>query len=484
MRSHILAGCIVAAALIPAAVFAETPKPTYAKDIAPIFYARCAMCHRPGEVAPMSLMSYNDVRPWARAIKLQVVTRTMPPWHAEGEPGKWRNDRRLSQTEIDKIVAWVDAGAPRGNDSDMPAPPQFAQGWNGPGGRPPDLVIEAPEMKVPAEGESPWQFVFVKLPFKGDAWVEASQVVPGNRAVVHHVLVLATTLPPNAVVDAEGRMKLGANPDPGSLGPPPAGAGGSSGARSPQPSGDAIPGGLGGFQAGWEPGIDTAVYYGPGAAERIHGTHLLFNLHYQANGHATTDRTRVGIWLQKGPVAYTTAGVGLGLGSETFIINGKELTGRYTAQVTTDILPPGIKTVPNIPAGDDNYRMTALLPIRQEMVLYSIQPHMHLRGRSMKYTAVYPDGREEELMNTPHYDFNWQIVYEFAKPITLPAGTTVRVEARWDNSANNKYNPRPDQEVFWGEQSWDEMFSPIMRAVVKLKEPIMPTAPVELSLAR
>ena len=104
------------------------------------------------------------------------------------------------------------------------------------------------------------------------------------------------------------------------------------------------------------------------------------------------------------------------------------------------------------------------------MVLYSIQPHMHLRGRSMKYTAVYPDGREEELLNVPHYDFNWQIVYEFAKPVTLPAGTTVRVDARWDNSANNKYNPSPDQEVYWGEQSWDEMFSPILSAVVQLKE--------------
>jgi hypothetical protein len=476
MRSYVLVGCMITAVLIPAAVFAETPKPTFAKDIAPILYARCAMCHRPGEVAPMSLMSYNDVRPWARAMKVQVVTRTMPPWHAEGEPGKWRNDRRLSQAEIDKIVAWVDVGAPRGNDSDMPAPPRFAQGWNGPDGRPPDVIIEAPEMNVPAEGESPWQYVFVKLPFQGDVWVAASQVVPGNRAAVHHVLVLATTLPPNATVDAQGRMKLGASPAPGTVGS-------ASNARSPQPSGDAIPGG-GGFQAGWEPGIDTALTYGPGVAERIHGTHLLFNLHYQANGHATTDKTRVGLWLQKGSVAYSSVGAGVGLGSETFIVNGKELTGRYTAQVTTDILPPGIKTVPNIPAGDDNYHMTALLPIRQEMVLYSIQPHMHLRGRSMKYTAVYPDGREEELMNLPHYDFNWQIVYEFAKPVTLPAGTTVRVDARWDNSANNRYNPRPDQEVFWGEQSWDEMFSPIMRAVVKLKEPIMPAAPVEISSVR
>ena len=275
MRSNVLIGCIISAALVPATIFAETPKPTFAKDIAPILYARCATCHRPGEVAPMSLMSYTDARPWARAIKVQVATRTMPPWHAEGEPGKWRNDRRLSQAEIDKIVAWVDAGAPRGDDSDMPAPPQFAQGWNGPGGRPPDVIIEAPEMKVPAEGESPWQYVFVKLPFQGDVWVAASQVVPGNRAAVHHVLVLATTLPPNATVDAEGRMKLGASPAPGTVGSasPGSTAGASAaGARSPQPSGDAIPGGLGGFQAGWEPGIDTALSYGPGVAERIHGT--------------------------------------------------------------------------------------------------------------------------------------------------------------------------------------------------------------------
>ena len=215
--------------------------------------------------------------------------------------------------------------------------------------------------------------------------------------------------------------------------------------------------------------------YGPGAAERISGTHLLFNLHYQTNGHETTDKTRVGIWLQKGPVTHATTGPGVGLGSETFIVNGTELTGRLTAQVTQDILPPGMKTVPNIPAGADNYRLTALLPIREEMVLYSIQPHMHLRGKSMKYTAVYPDGREEELLNVPHYDFNWQIVYEFAKPVTLPAGTTVRVEATWDNSTKNKYNPRPDQEVFWGEQSWDEMFSPILRGVMQLKSPITPT---------
>ena len=424
----------------------------------------------------MSLMSYDEVRPWARAIKNKVVARQMPPWYAEGEHGKWRNDRRLSQAEIDKIVAWVDAGAPRGNDSEMPAPPQLAQGWNGPNGTPPDLIIEAPEMKVPAEGESPWQYAYVKLPFQGDVWVAASQVVPGNRAVVHHVLVTSATLPPNAVIDAEGRMTLpqGASVDPA--------ARGRRRARAPPPAGRDCGAGLGGFSAGWEPGVDAAISYGPGVAEHLTGTHLMFNLHYQANGQATTDKTRVGLWLQKGPITHASQGPGgAGFGNETFIVNGKELTGRFSAQVTQDILPPGMKTVPNIPAGEDNYRLTALLPIRQEMVVYSIQPHMHLRGKSMKYTAVYPDGREEELLNVPHYDFNWQIVYEFAKPVTLPAGTTVRVEATWDNSTKNKYNPRPDQEVFWGEQSWDEMFSPIMRGVVQLKTPIIPTPPVQVS---
>ena len=465
MRSHVLVGGIIASALLPAAVFAQTSTPSFGKDIAPILYEKCATCHRLGEVAPMSLMTYNEVRPWARAIKAKIVAHQMPPWYADGEPGKWSNDRRLTQAQIDKVVAWVNAGAPQGTDA-VPAPPQFAQGWNHPSGRPPDLIIEAPEMKVPAEGESPWQFVYVKLPFKGEAWVAAAQVVPGNRAVVHHVLVMSASLPPNAEVDAEGRVKFGASPAP------------TSSPRASPPAGDAIPPGGDGFSAGWEPGVDTAVTYGPGVAQRISGTHLMFNLHYQPNGHATTDRTRLGIWFQKAPIMYSGTGTGLGMGSETFIVNGKELTGRYTAQVTLDVPPPGTKTVPDIAAGDADYRLTALLPIRQDMVLYSIQPHMHLRGRSMKYTAVYPDGREEELLNVAHYDFNWQIIYEYAKPVKLPAGTMVRVEAKWDNSANNKYNPHPDQVVYWGEQSWDEMFSPILRAVVPLKEPIMPAVPV------
>jgi hypothetical protein len=472
MRAQVPIGWIIAAALFPATASAQASNPSFAKDIAPILYSRCVMCHRPGEVAPMSLMSYDEVRPWARAIKNKVVARQMPPWYAEGEIGKWRNDRRLTQAEIDKIAAWVDAGTPRGDDSDLPALPQLAEGWNHPSGKPPDLIIEAPELKVSAEGENPWQNVYVKIPFESDVWVAAAQVLPGNRAVVHHIVVTSTTLPPDASVDAEGRLTLPG----GSLDP----AGRVSNTRPAQAAGGTFPG-LGSFFAAWEPGVDVPMSYGPDIAERISGTHFVFNIHYQANGHAVTDKSRVGLWLQRGPVKHTTTGPSVGMGSETFIFDGKELAGRYTAQVTTDIPPPGVKTVPNIPAGAENYRLTVLLPIRQEMVLYGIQPHMHVRGRSIKYTAAFPDGREEELLSVPHYDFNWQIVYDFAKPVTLPAGTTVRVEATWDNSTKNKYNPRPDREVLWGEQSWDEMLSPQLRAVVQLKSPIIPTLPVRVS---
>jgi mono/diheme cytochrome c family protein len=477
MRANVAAGWIAGVVLFPAMVVAQTAKPSFGKEIAPILHEKCAQCHRPGEVAPMSLMSYEEVRPWVRAIKTKVVSRQMPPWYAEGEHGKWRNDRRLSQADIDKIVAWVDAGAPRGSDA-VPDPPQLAHGWNHPSGRPPDLIIEAPEFKVAAEGEVPWWYANVKLPFQGDVWVEAAQVVPGNRAVVHHVLVTSATLPS----DAPATELVAGAPTSELLAR-------GAGAAPRQPRGEAAGGanavgGFGEFSAGWEPGVDAAHTLGDGVGQRLSGTHLRFNMHYQPNGHETTDKTRLGLWLQKGPINYKNAGLGIGLGQETFIINGKELTGRFTAQVTQDVLPRGTKTVPNIPAGADSYRLTALVPIRTEILLHSIQPHMHLRGKSSKYTAIYPDGREEELINVPHYDFNWQIIYEFAKPVTLPAGTTVRIEAVYDNSTKNKYNPRPDQEVFWGEQSWDEMFSTNLNAVVHLASPIIPGPPPTLESRR
>ena len=472
IRTHIPVGWIIALALVPAAGLAQTPKPTFAKDVAPIVYAKCAMCHRPGEVAPMSLMSYDEVRPWARAIKNKVVSRQMPPWYAEGEHGKWRNDRRLSQAEIDKVVAWVDAGAPRGNDSDMPAPPQLALGWNGPNGTPPDLIVDAPVMQVPADGESPWQYAYVKLPFQGDVWVAASQVVPGNRTAVHHVLVTAMTLPPNAQIDAEGRMKLpqGASVDPAGrvstatattpVGPP---AGGAAGGGAP----------LGGFSAGWEPGVDAAISYGPGVAEHLVGTHLMFNLHYQTNGKATTDKTRVGLWLAKGPITHASQGPGGGeFGNETLLVNGQELTGRFSAQVTQDILLPGLKTVPKFPAGADNYRLTNLLPIRQRR-WYSIQPHASAREID-EYTAV-SDGREEALLNI---NVTSLAVVCSSLPVALPAAP--RASKRRGTTRPKTSKPAAGPGRLLGRAELGQC-SARHRGVVQLKTPITPTPPVQLS---
>jgi hypothetical protein len=468
IRFRVAVGWIFAVAVVPASVSAQTSKPSFGKDIAPILYEKCAMCHRAGEVAPMSLMSYEEARPWARAIKNKIVSRTMPPWYAENDR-QWANDRRLSQAEIDKIVAWVDAGAPRGSEA-IPAPPQFAQGWNHPSGRPPDIIVAAPAMEIKAEGENPWQYAYAKLPFiADDVYIGAMQIVPGNRKMVHHVLVTSATLPPDTVLDSLGRVQTQPGASAGGRGAAPRGpqAGAAGAGTTPRIGG--------GLTVTWEPGVDTAVVLPPGVAERLSGTHLSFNLHYQSNGQAATDITRVGLWLQKGPITHVVGGGGGGFGGDMFMVNGQELLGRYSAQITQDVLPAGTKTVPNIRAGEENYRLTNILPMRQEVTVYTIQPHMHLRGKSMKYTAVYPDGREEVLLDVPHYDFNWQIIYALAKPVTLPAGTTVRVEAVWDNSTRNKYNPRPDQEVFWGEQSWDEMLSPILRTAVKLPTPIIPT---------
>ena len=418
MRSCVAVGWILAVALFPATVSAQTSRPSFGKDIAPILYAKCAMCHRPGEVAPMSLMSYEEVRPVGPRDQDQGRLSHDAPLVRRRGTWQWANDRRLSQAEIDKIVAWVDAGAPRGSEA-IPAPPQFAQGWNHPSGKQPDLIIEAPAMEIKAEGENPWQYAYVKLPFVADdVFIGAMQIVPGNRKMVHHVLVTSATLPPDTVLDSLGRVQA----QPGESAAP-----GGRGAAAPTPRAGAAGGATtprigGGLSVTWEPGVDIAVVLPPGVAERLSGTHLSFNLHYQSSGQAATDKTRVGLWLQKGPITHVIGGGGGGFGGDAFIVNGQELLGRYSAQITQDILPAGTKTVPNIRANEENYRLTTILPIRQEVSVYTIQPHMHLRGKSMKYTAVYPDGREEVLLSVPHYDFNWQIIYALAKPVTLPAG--------------------------------------------------------------
>jgi len=362
---------------------------TFTKDVAPILYSRCIECHRAGEIAPMSLMSYQETRPWAKSIKQRVVERSMPPWSADPHYGKFSNDPSLSQKEIDTIVAWVDAGSPKGDDKDMPATPKFVEGWTI--GKP-DVVLSMQEAHaIPADGTVPYLYFTIPTGFKEDKWIQAMEIRPGNRTVVHHVIAFAQA--------------------PG---------GGQRGAVSESQQGR---GQLGGITPN-----KTGVVFAPGTARLVKaGSNIVFQMHYTTNGEATTDRTSIGLIFAKEPPTRT-------------LVTGNALNARF-------VIPPGA----------ESHEVKSSKTFNEDVHLTSFMPHMHFRGRDFTYTAVYPDGRSEILLNVPKYDFNWQLTYVLEKPVALPKGTRVDCVAHFDNSTKNKYNPDPTKEVRWGDQTWEEM---------------------------
>jgi len=364
-------------------------KLTFTKDVAPIFYNRCVECHRPGEVAPMSLITYSDARPWAKAVKQKVLDRSMPPWLAAAENSHFKNDRRLSQKEIDTITAWVDGGAVKGSDADLPAPPKFEEGWAI--GKP-DAVLSLEEtVPVPAEGVIPYKYLTVQTNFNEDKWVQAAEIRPGNRKVVHHIIVFVQE--PGAKTELTGENR----------------------------------GGRGFKLCGYAPGEQPKVFP-PGTARLIKkGSKLSFQMHYTPDGEATTDRSYIGLIFSKTPVSNIA------------------LTG--TATNAKFIIPPG----------DGNFEVRSSWTAPEDVRIIDLMPHMHVRGKDFMYTAVYPDGKSQVVLNVPRYDFNWQLLYQFREPLFLPKGTRLDCVAHFDNSSRNKYNPDPNKEVRWGDQTWEEM---------------------------
>ena len=348
--------------------------------------------------APMSLMSYEEVRPWARSIKHQVTARVMPPWSADPAHGEFENDPRLSDKEIATIAAWVDAGAPKGDPKDIPAPPTFPDGWTI--GEPDVVFAMTEEFTIPANETIPYQYFRIPTNFKEDKWVKAYEVRPSNRAVVHHVIASAQ----------------------------PAGFG----VRDERAAGRV---GLGGITPN-KPG----VVLGPGIARKIPaGADIIFQVHYTAIGVETKDRTSIGLIFAKEPPTKTTGG-------------GQILQARF-----------------EIPPGAENHEVTGNRVIPEDTWLTDMMPHMHVRGKSMKYTATYPDGRSEVLLWVPKYNFNWQITYKLKQPKLLPKGTRIDVVATYDNSRNNPFNPDPTQTVRWGDQTWEEMMIGFYSTVRELK---------------
>jgi mono/diheme cytochrome c family protein len=423
------------------------PVPTFAKDVAPIVFNKCATCHRPGEGAPMLLTSYQEVRPWAKAIREQVVERSMPPWHADaGSSLKFRNDRRLSQQEIDTVVAWVDGGSPKGDDSDLPALPNFAKGWSW---GEPDLIIPMPvEFEVPAEGELPMQNFYVAVPFKEDRWIQAVELRPGNAAVVHHSIANVTRLPEGSKIVNGRALKADLNTSDASR------TGGLREGNEVFQTQDSFAR-AGAFKLiGQAPGKGFERHH-EGTAKRISpGMYFQFNMHYQPSGRPEKDRSMLGLWFAKGRVTYEVLTKGV---TDTVLIGGRDIGETKTVNGRE------VKTrgkIPTIPPYADNWEIAGEMLVKHDITLYAFAPHMHLRGKDIKYILQWPDGRQQTLLNVPKFDFNWQLHYELEQPLKIPAGSKMIAIAHYDNSLKNRYNPAPQKEVFWSEQSWDEMFIP------------------------
>jgi len=261
MKATILLGVVVTLLLVSAPTVTTTSEHnvTFTKDVAPIFYKNCTGCHRPGEIAPMSLLTYNDARPWAKSIREKVANRDMPPWHADPKYGEWRNDRRISQDAINTILAWVNNGAKEGDPKDLPPMPEYTPGWRI--GKP-DQTFSAPEQAVPADGVVDYQYLSVPTNFKEDRWITSAEIRSSAHAVVHHVIVFVQE--PGATSRLQGKLLVG-----------------------------------------FAPGEDPAVFR-PGFGRKIPaGSNLLFQIHYTPNGTPTKDVTTVGLIYAKTPVAHT-----------------------------------------------------------------------------------------------------------------------------------------------------------------------------------
>ncbi len=403
--SRLLLLTVAAAIGLFAAKPTDSQKPTFAKDVAPLLQKHCQACHRPGEAAPFSLLSYQQARPWAKAMKEAVLLHKMPPWYADPHFGKFSNDRSLSQEEVDTLVAWADAGAPQGDLNDLPAQRHYVEGWSIPK---PDVVFEFPQaFSIPPTGTIEYQKVIVPSGFTEDKWVQFAEARPDDRAHVHHMILF---------IREPGSHWL-RNEPPGVFFVAPK-------VTDDSTDTSALPSD---FLVGYAPGQPPEMLE-PGKAKLIKaGSDLVMEIHYTTNGKASTDRSKFGLVFAKEP-------------PKTRVLTLSATNGKF-----------------KIPPGDPNYRVDAEFETGATVTLASLHPHMHGRGKDFEYRVVYPDGKGETLLRVPRYDWHWQLWYNLAAPIVLPKGARIECTAHFDNSANNPDNADPTKEVTWGDQSWDEM---------------------------
>jgi hypothetical protein len=407
--------------------------PVFYRDVLPILQQHCQSCHRVGEIAPMPLVTYDDVRTRANEIASTVSRRKMPPWFADPRFGHFSNDPSLTPDEIHTIVAWVNADAPAGNPKDAPPPREWVQGWNI---SQPDVIVKMPKpVALPADGDVEYTYEIVPTGFTKDKWVQMSEIRPSARENVHHAVVYIRP------------------PDSKWLRHAPVGVPFTASDMTDEDSRHG---------AHWTDS-DILLVYAPGSspdqwpagmAKFVPArSDLVFQMHYTTHGHAASDQTSIGIVFAKKPPAQRV----------------------ITLQLTNDhfVIPPGV----------DDYRVEARGTLPNDATLLSFFPHMHLRGKQFDYNIVGANGSIETLLLV-NYDFYWQLSYRLAEPRALKAGTTLQAVALYDNSRKNLHNPDPDASVRWGDQTYDEMmvgfFDVAVRADLdKWKYFIRPGQPAE-----
>ncbi len=377
-------GCIIGRTERPATAKATV---NYSEHVASILQNRCVECHRTGEIAPFPLMTYEDARPWAEMIAEVVSERRMPPWFANPEFGHFSNSSQLSDQERNTLLSWVEQGCAEGDLAKAPAPVTFSSDWQI--GKP-DLVLKMADKpySVAPTGAIPYQHYTVDPGFTEDMWMTASESRPGNRSVVHHILVFA--VPPGSTFQ-EQFVK-------------------------------------GHLIAAFAPGVPPHPLPKGQATLLRKGSQIVMQVHYTANGRVEEDLSSLGLKFCR----------------------AEEVKQEVECGMAINVL---LSIKPKLP--DQKFR--ADYAFKDDRLLLTMTPHMHLRGKAFRYEAVYPDGKKEVLLDVPRYDFNWQITYKLAEPKLMPKGTRLRCYATFDNSTENLSNPNPDMQVRFGEQTWDEM---------------------------
>ncbi|MDP6413811.1 MAG: redoxin domain-containing protein [Gammaproteobacteria bacterium] len=399
---EILAGDEVSEPLVAASgeavSYAIQPVVSYSKDIAPVLAEQCASCHREGGVAPFAMDGHSMVQGWSPMIREVLMTRRMPPGQIDGHIGDFVNDRLVDDQDVRNIIAWVEAGAPKDDGNDPLAEltwPETKWAFGEP-----DMVLDIPATTVPATGNGVFVNVEVTFDMPEDRWLRGSQIVAGERTVLHHTV---------------NRLDF------------------------PEEIGQR----RGGFLGGDAPDKAGITAYVPGATPRMlppntggllkAGSVLTLNMHYTPNGRETVDKSQLGVW---------------------FYPEGEVPKERMSGQCAC-IFPNNWTT---IPPRDPNFEQVSTITIPRDANIHSYLPHMHFRGKYMRFYADYPDGSREELLNIAKYNYNWQLSYTYEEPKFVPGGTKITAVGAFDNSAQNPANPNPDRAVDWGNESWDEMF--------------------------